>query len=221
MKDSAVEAKLEASSRRDRNKDKNRREILAAALEVFAEKGYLQASIQEIADRADFAVSTIYALFKNKEDLYNKVSADVGKRCGDIFDRAMAEGTDDYEKLVNFARAKGETFRESPDGTRMLENEYHDVLERGIKPPPDGIGHIYDLFMLRIRDLFTSGISSGLFAAGDPELLATTLDSATNALLRLSRAEPDKFPYDERVEEIIEIFFGSVLVKGKRPAPQG
>lgn len=208
-----MEAKLEASSRRDRNKDRNRREILAAALDVFAEKGYLQASIQEIADRADFAVSTIYSLFENKEDLYNKVSADVGKRCGEIFDSAMAEGSDEYEKLVNFARAKGETFRASPGGTRMLENEYHDALERGVEPPADGIGHIYDRFMLRIRDLFKTGIESGLFADGDPELLATTLDNATNALLRLSRAQPEKFSYEDRVDEVISIFFGSVLLK--------
>ncbi len=95
-----MEAKAQELSRRDRNKLKNRTEILEAALSVFAEKGYHQASIQEIADRADFAVSTLYALFENKEDLYRKVSVDVGKRSGEIFDKKSdADSEVDPEKL--------------------------------------------------------------------------------------------------------------------------
>ncbi|MFM1918768.1 MAG: hypothetical protein RLZZ303_402, partial [Candidatus Hydrogenedentota bacterium] len=77
-------------SRRDRNKLRNQQEILEAALGVFAEKGYRDASMQEIADRADFAVSTLYALFENKEDLYRRVSVDIGRRTGQIFEAAMA-----------------------------------------------------------------------------------------------------------------------------------
>ena len=198
-------------TRRDRNKLRNRSEILEAALSVFAEKGYRQASIQEIADRADFAVSTLYALFENKEDLYRQVTVDVAKRCGDIFDRAMDQGEDEYEKLVNFARAKGETFRESPDGTRMLDNEIHGFLQGGVDPPSEGILQIYNRFMERIRGLLESGIANGLFIDHDAELLAISLDSVTNALLRRSRENPDAYAYEERVDEVIDIFFGSVL----------
>ena len=205
-----MEARAEDLTRRDRNKLRNRTEILEAAVAVFAEKGYHQASIQEIADRADFAVSTLYALFEGKEDLYRQVTVDVAKRCGDIFDRAMDEGSNEYEKLVNFARAKGEAFRESPDGVRMLDNEVFGTLQ-GVETPSESISQIYDRFMVRIRDLFESGIENGLFVQHDPRLLATSLDSVTNALLRLSRAEPETYAYGERVNEVIDIFFTPVL----------
>ena len=209
-----METRSEELTRRDRNKLKHRREILEAALAVFAEKGYHQASIQEIADRADFAVSTIYSLFENKEDVYHKVSVDVAKRCGDIFDRAMAQGANEYEKLVNFSRAKGEAFRESPDGVRMLDNEVHGYLQGAAAlTPEDGIRQIYERFMLRIQDLFESGIANGWFVKKDPALLAITLDSMTNALLRLWRAEPETFSYEDRAEEVIGIFFGPVLLR--------
>lgn len=196
-------------SRRDRNKIRNRQEILEAAVAVFSEKGYHQASIQEIADHADFAVSTLYTLFQNKEDLYHQTSVDVGRRCGDIFDRAMAQGENEYEKLVNFARAKGDTFLESPEGTRMLEIE---SLGNPEDSPIDGILRIYDRFLIRIRDLFKTGIEKGIFAKHDPMLLAVSLDSTTNALMKLSRTQPNEFPYDDHVDEILTIFFDPIIL---------
>ncbi len=206
-----VETQQANLTRRDRNKLRNRREILDAALEVFAAKGYHQASMQAIADRADFAVSTLYALFENKEDLYRKVSAGVGHQCGEIFDTAMARGGNPYEKLINFARAKANIWRESPDGIRMLENELHAQMIGNGDPPPNGIAQIYDRFMLRIEDLFTEGVADGLFVDRSPAALAMSLDSSTSLLMRKAVQYPDAPPTEEDLEEIIAIFFDSVL----------
>lgn len=208
-----MEASASELSRRDRNKQKHRQEIVRAALEVFAEKGYDQASIQEIADRADFAVSTLYGLFESKEDIYHTVSAYVGRTTGAIFDEAMGRGADEYERLVNFARAKGAVYRESPDGVRMLEHEQHHARLTGQPLPKNGIGEIYDRFMQRIRDLFASGVQKGQFVDRDPTVLATALDSMTTALIRLAQDDPERYAYDDRVDEVIAVFFGPVLAK--------
>ncbi len=201
----------ETLTRRDRNKLRNRREILDAALEVFAAKGYQQASMQAIADRADFAVSTLYALFENKEDLYRKVSANVGGRCGEIFDAAMARGHNPYEKLVNFARAKADIWEQSPNGIRMLENELHARMIGDGESPPNGIAEIYDRFMLRIEDLFAQGIADGMFVDKSPAALALALDSPTSLIMRNAVQHPDAPPSREDLEEVIAIFFGTVL----------
>lgn len=199
-------------TRRDRNKLRNRKEILEAALAVFAEKGYRDASVQEIADRADFAVSTLYALFANKEDLYRQISIDIGREAGKIFAEAMDRGGNEYEKLVNYARAKGDAFRASPAGSRMLEHEMQILsTERGETPPKDGIGQIYARFMQHIQGLFASGMEKGLFVQGDPALMATILDSCTNALMKLSHTQPEQYVYDARVDEVIRMFFEPVL----------
>ena len=50
------------------NSDKAGR-ILASALDVFAAKGYQNATIQEISKSAEVSEGTIYEYFKNKEDL--------------------------------------------------------------------------------------------------------------------------------------------------------
>jgi TetR/AcrR family fatty acid metabolism transcriptional regulator len=48
--------------------------ILRAAIEAFSEKGYAEATISEIASRADVANGTIYDYFENKEDLLLSIS---------------------------------------------------------------------------------------------------------------------------------------------------
>src|ERR1019366_8073803 len=48
-------------------------EILAAAFEVFAAKGYAEARLDDAAGRAGIAKGTIYLYFKNKELLFRAV----------------------------------------------------------------------------------------------------------------------------------------------------
>ena len=54
-----------------------RRQILDAAVSVFAQKGYFTARISDIASGAGVADGTIYLYFKNKEDIIASVFAQV------------------------------------------------------------------------------------------------------------------------------------------------
>lgn len=55
--------------RRERNKLKVRNRLYETALELFAEKGYEQTSVNEIAETADVARGTFFNHFQRKEDL--------------------------------------------------------------------------------------------------------------------------------------------------------
>ncbi len=57
-------------TRRERERERHRREILEAALRVFARAGYHRATMQAIAREAEFAVGTIYRFFPSKKALY-------------------------------------------------------------------------------------------------------------------------------------------------------
>jgi AcrR family transcriptional regulator len=52
------------------------REICAAALELFAEKGFAAAKLDEIARRAGVSKGTLYLYFKDKEQLFRAVVRD-------------------------------------------------------------------------------------------------------------------------------------------------
>jgi AcrR family transcriptional regulator len=59
-----------------RRADERPREICAAALEVFAERGFTAAKLDEIARRAGVSKGTLYLYFTDKADLFRAVVRD-------------------------------------------------------------------------------------------------------------------------------------------------
>ncbi len=55
-------------SRKDREREDRRRAMIRAAREVFAEKGYVKATIDEIAQRAEFGKGTLYNYFSDGKE---------------------------------------------------------------------------------------------------------------------------------------------------------
>ena len=97
--------------RREREKLRQRQEMLAAALDLFSQKGYHNVSMHEIAEKAEFAIGTLYKFFQNKEDLYKALVLEQCDKFEDALMRAIEEPDDEVEKLRNYVRAKGEVFR--------------------------------------------------------------------------------------------------------------
>ena len=69
------------------------REICGAALDVFSEKGFAAAKLDEIARRAGVSKGTLYLYFKDKEDLFRAVVRDTVAPNIDVV-RSMVEGAD-------------------------------------------------------------------------------------------------------------------------------
>jgi AcrR family transcriptional regulator len=70
------------------NDDPTRARLIAAAAEVFAEKGYDRAGVQEIARRAGFTTGAIYGRFTGKAEL---LLAAIGDRSSDELEQLFAE----------------------------------------------------------------------------------------------------------------------------------
>ena len=60
---------METIDRRERKKQRTRAAIQAAAIDLFAERGYRETTIAAIADAADVAIRTVTGHFPTKEDL--------------------------------------------------------------------------------------------------------------------------------------------------------
>src|SRR6202041_1329074 len=57
------------TGKRNENKEKNKQAILAAALKLFAEKGFYNTSTRAISRKAGIAEGTLFNYFETKEDL--------------------------------------------------------------------------------------------------------------------------------------------------------
>ncbi len=60
-------------SRSEKAKDRVRRRIEEVALEVFGLKGYRAATMREIAGRSDMTIGNLYAYYRNKEQLFDRI----------------------------------------------------------------------------------------------------------------------------------------------------
>ena len=77
--------------------------IIRAALKVFAQKGFYNTKISEIAKEAEVADGTIYLYFKNKDDiLISLFEEEVGKLI-DRTEKELGKIDDPLEKLRKFA----------------------------------------------------------------------------------------------------------------------
>ncbi len=66
-------AKRENKSRRERRKESRPRELLAAALELFVERGFAATRLDDVAARAGVSKGTLYLYFTGKDDLFKAV----------------------------------------------------------------------------------------------------------------------------------------------------
>ncbi|MEV4803150.1 TetR/AcrR family transcriptional regulator [Nonomuraea sp. NPDC049421] len=64
---------------RAQTQERNRAKVLAAAKEEFAERGYRDAKIDDIADRAELTRGAVYSNFPGKRALYFAVLADLAE----------------------------------------------------------------------------------------------------------------------------------------------
>jgi AcrR family transcriptional regulator len=64
-------------TRKEREKLNRRKEILEAALNLFASKGFMNTTLDEIAEASEFGKGTLYNYFKNKEEIINSIIEDV------------------------------------------------------------------------------------------------------------------------------------------------
>ena len=73
MSHAVVPSKRIAKPRWQRRKDARPEELVAAALEVFVERGYEGTKLADVARRAGVTNGTIYLYFENKEALFKAV----------------------------------------------------------------------------------------------------------------------------------------------------
>ena len=197
--------------RREREKLRQRQEMLAAALELFSQKGYHNVSIAEIAEKSEFAIGTLYKFFQNKEDLYKALVLEQCDNFEEAITRAIEQPGDEVEKLQNYVRARVERFLNNLPFIRLFLAERRGAsfnIKAGLD---EELRQRYYKFLERVASVFESGIKNRRFKkTADPYYLAAALDSAIDASLLLWLEIPERRP-DLDPDAILGIFFNGLL----------
>jgi len=125
MKNHQKIKKLSASAlRREREKQLRRQSILSAAEILFAHNGYRKTKIEDIAEKAEVSVGTVYGYFQNKEELLAAVLDDIGLYIRKIAGKAFGDADSVIEGIERAGMAFFEELcRPYPEKALLLYDE--------------------------------------------------------------------------------------------------
>ncbi|MCW2983846.1 MAG: TetR/AcrR family transcriptional regulator [Conexibacter sp.] len=80
-------------------------EVLAAAADVFARRGYAAATVQDVADALGILKGSIYYYIKSKEDLLARLVDEIHDEFDELLEGVAAlEGMDPVERIAEYVR---------------------------------------------------------------------------------------------------------------------
>jgi len=173
--------------------------------------------MNEIAQEAEFAVGTLYKFFENKEALYKALVLEKAEMFHAALARVFKEPGDGIDKIRNYVRAKGEVFISNAPMIRLYLAETTGVSFNVKAGLDTDIRVLYEDTLQQLAKVFETGIKKKHFKnIADPYYLAIALDSIVNAFLYLWLDNPEQYPYVENVNNILNIFFNSLVTGQSR-----
>jgi AcrR family transcriptional regulator len=160
-----------------------RREVLVrAATEVFTERRFDKASVNEIAERCGWSVGSLYRYVSSKEDILVLVCEDIFRRLG-IED---GEGTTPHERFEAAYTAYCDRIHRSRRQVLLMYREYTQL-------PEDAQHH----FRRREREVYAvlagivrEGVQDGTMRCEDPDLFAVDCVMRAHAIALKEWAMP-------------------------------
>jgi AcrR family transcriptional regulator len=149
-------------------------EILAAALDLFTERGFKATRLEDVASRAGLSKASIYLYFKDKTSLLTAlVQATVGSNitlAGDMIGQHQGPVAPLLRQLLGFMAGRIEETR-MPDLMKLVISESRAHPEIGRFYLDNVIGKALPLF----QSLIERGVASGEFREVDPRLTVKCL----------------------------------------------
>jgi AcrR family transcriptional regulator len=145
--------------------------IFEAAEQVFGERGYEQATMQDVAREAGVSLKTVYASFAGKQELYREIHE---VRSRDFLEQvrlALKDAEGPLAQLGQLARAYAGFLLAHDAWLRITLRER---VGWGLGPT-GGVGAESWLASIRgLTRILRAGMEQGVFHTGDAETLAAT-----------------------------------------------
>ncbi len=157
-----------------------RKEILAAAIEVFARKGYNKANIVEVAARAGVATGTVYLYFKNKDDLLLQSMKTMMDTNFEDIKKKLIKEKKAIDKLFMFFYHHIDVFTTRPSMARFLMVELRQSEEFYKRYPTYNPFHDYQEF---VEELVKKAIKEGTTLPYNPSTVSYLILGAMDSVV--------------------------------------
>lgn len=202
---------MSAKTRREREKEQRKEQILAVARALLLEKGLNATSINQIAKRAELSVGAIYFYYQSKEELYAALQME-GLELLKQMNQEAVEGKSSAEEKLRALALSYLRFSE-------VHKSYHDIINYFLASPVQYFSpemklrvdsHGASSFTIVI-DVIREGIRDGVFKTVDPKRQTIIFWGSLHGLIQLKKLEKTVLAgesyrdlYLEAVEQFLE-----------------
>lgn len=206
----SIENPGEPLDRAERMRRERRLQILGAAKDVFAERGYHNASINEIIRRAGIARGTFYLYFESKQKVFESILDDALLQLRSRITRIeVGEGAEAPQAQLRGSLVRVMEFVLGDTSfTRLL-------LQHSMTSDAEAVERVNDFFAGvtgLIESSLSYGIEMGLVRPCDPKLVASALLGAVRGIIGHVIAADDPPATGEIADELLAFALRGVFV---------
>ncbi len=180
-----------------------RARIVAAALDLFAAKGYAAASLREIAEAARTTKPMIYYYFQSKEGLYCSTLGERLQAFADAIDQATQRDDDPRERLRAFADAYLAYFQSQEPHLAFVVREVFGLGAQIMAEFGRNLdGHISG----RLRAIVQDGMDRGVFRRADPDGCMVAVMGILSMFILRRVFGGTAFDREEAVAQVVDVY---------------
>ena len=197
---------MEPIKRKEREYLAHRKEILQSAEKVFAEKGFFQTTMNEIADVAEFGTGTLYKYFKSKEELYFTLIDEQVEELHRLVKAELSQKTSAMERIKKVLGLQFEFIEKNRNFFRIYISE-RSRFEWNVKDDfGKGIHNKMVAYIKILAQVIREGVKGGEFKPIDPMDSAHALVGIVNSFVFEWLISPEPYPLISKMDTVLEIF---------------
>ena len=186
--------------------------ILRAAIDVFAERGYFNAQVADVARAAGVAAGTVYLYFKRKDDILISIFERGMRASLDEAREQVAPITDPRERLREFARLHLRRLGQD----RNLAIVFQVELRQSTKFMERFSSTLLRDYLGLIREAIAEGQKHGAFRQDlKPTVAAKVLFGALDEMATNWILSNRRYALEPEADAVVDIFINGV--RGPRP----
>jgi AcrR family transcriptional regulator len=171
---------MEKVSRKEREYQVRREEILKAAEKIFAQNGFYNSTVAEIAKESEFAIGTLYQFFTNKEELYYTMMIEKFDLLYQMLQRGVSEQSTCLDKLGCVVEVVLSFIEQNVDFFKIFTWELNVLNSNMNNQLKDQLISKHFSYIKLISDIIAEGIQEGLLKDGPADDLSTALVGMMN-----------------------------------------
>ena len=197
---------------RNESKEVKYNTILNAAVKVFAQHGFFNSRVTQIAKEAKVADGTIYLYFKNKDDLLISLFE---KKMNEIIEKInvnMTESDDIIEKIRIYIRSYFQLVKENKELAEVITLE----LRQSTKFMKEYDNKKFIEYLNLVSKLMHEGVESGILkpdlmpGMAKRMLFGMMQELTLNWVLRKNSSSAD---LDKLADYVIDLFIDGIIIK--------